>query len=385
MSTTVAEAGMAALRERVGARAFAQRIPITASLEIIATCNFACKHCYIAPCAAREDVMTLAQCEVVFDKLAAAGTLQVLLTGGEVFTHRQFRDIFLAAKRRGFAVFINTNAYLIGERWADFLAEWPPENVSISLYGLSDERYEAVTGIPNAFKRVVRAVDLLIARGIITELKCPAMTLTADELPAMKEFAAARGLSFRYDPIISPQEKGSERPLQLQLAPRRVLEVDEVMDPGFVDAREYAERMGIGPRSDANVYQCGAGRTALAVNVKGGVSTCLSSRQTVGNLLEDSFDQVWDALGGKVSKTFAPGHPCATCRFRKICAGCPATVEQLTGLPDGYVQQYCAITHLRAQRLGYHETGVPRTVTEGVPSHVQLPRAEHRRALPVIA
>jgi sulfatase maturation enzyme AslB (radical SAM superfamily) len=86
-----------------------------------------------------------------------------------------------------------------------------------------------------------------------------------------------------------------------------------------------------------------------------------------------------------VEKTFAEGHPCATCRFRAICAGCPATVEAVTGLPDGYVQQYCKITHLRAQRMGFHETGVPRTVTEGIPSHVTLPRQEHARALPVLA
>ena len=162
MSCTVPEARMDVLRERLGMRAFAERIPLTATVEIIATCNFACKHCYIAPCAEREDVMSLEQAQVLFDKLAAAGTLSVLLTGGEIFTHRQFREIYLAAKRHGFMIYLNTNAYLIGERWANFLAEWPPEYVSISLYGLSEERYEAVTGIPNSFRRVTRAIDLLV-------------------------------------------------------------------------------------------------------------------------------------------------------------------------------------------------------------------------------
>ncbi|HWJ21047.1 MAG TPA: radical SAM protein [Gemmatimonadaceae bacterium] len=385
MSCTVPEARMDVLRERLGMRAFAERIPLTATVEIIATCNFACKHCYIAPCAEREDVMSLEQAQVLFDKLAAAGTLSVLLTGGEIFTHRQFREIYLAAKRHGFMIYLNTNAYLIGERWANFLAEWPPEYVSISLYGLSDERYEAVTGIPNSFRRVTRAIDLLVERGVRTELKCPAMSLTADELPAMKAFAEARGLSFRYDPIMTPDDRGRSAPIQLQLAPRRVVDLDEQMDPGLRDMRAFADEIGVAPRRNNNVYQCGAGRTALSVNVKGGVSTCVSSRQTVGNLLEQPFDEVWGMLGGKVAKTFEDGHPCATCKFRGICAGCPATVEQVTGLPDGYVQQYCKITHLRAQRMGFHETGVPRTVTEGIPSHVRVPLAQHARALPVLA
>ena len=46
------------LRDRMGSRAMAERIPLWAHVEIIATCNFKCQHCYIAPCAEREDVMS---------------------------------------------------------------------------------------------------------------------------------------------------------------------------------------------------------------------------------------------------------------------------------------------------------------------------------------
>jgi radical SAM protein with 4Fe4S-binding SPASM domain len=199
----------------------------------------------------------------------------------------------------------------------------------------------------------------------------------------MRDYAAARGLEFRYDPIITPQEKGDVRPMRLQLAPKAVLALDESFDPGLDGFRRFAETFG-GP-ADGRVYTCGAGRIALAVNVKGGVSTCLTSRQTVGNLFEQPFDEVWAMLGGKVAKRFPDGHPCATCRFRTVCAGCPATVEEATGLPDGYVQQYCKITHLRAHRIGLHPTGVPRTVTEGIPAHVRTPPAEVARMLPVLA
>lgn len=383
MSCIVPSVPMATLRERMGSKATAERIPLWSFVEIIATCNFKCQHCYIAPCAKREDVLSIQQAEKLFDKLAAAGSLSLLLTGGEVFTHRQFKEIYLAAKRRGFMMYVNSNGYLIGEKWADFLAEWPPVIVSISLYGMDDERYETVTGIPNAFRRVDRAIDLLLERGIRVELKCPALTLTVDQLPEMNAYAAARGLEFRYDPIITPQEKGNVKPMQLQLAPKAVVELDERMDPDLEGFSKYAREFSA--EADGRVYSCGAGRIALAVNVHGGVSTCLTSRQTVGNLFDQSFDEIWAMLGGKVSKRFADGHPCATCRFRSICAGCPATVEEATGLPEGYVQQYCQITHLRAKRIGVHATGVPRTVTEGIPAHVRTPPAATLRALPVLS
>ncbi len=384
MNCTIPRIGRETLVDRMTSRALAERIPLTASIELIATCNFSCKHCYIAPCAERQDVMSVAAATRILTQLRDAGTYTVLLTGGEVFTHKQFAEIYLTAKRLGLIPLINTNGYLIGTKWADFLAEWPPDVVSISIYGLSDERYFEVTGVPRAFARVSRAIDLLVERGIEVDLKCPALTLTADELPAMQEFARQRGVRFRYDPAITPQEKGDVAPLQLQLAPRAVLDLDERMDPGFEEFRDAFARAET-RESTTNAYRCGAGKMGLHVTVHGDVTTCTSSRKPVGNLMRQSFDEVWAALGGKVQIRFQDGHPCATCRFRSVCLGCPATVEEVTGLPTGYVQQYCKITHLRAQRAGYHPTGIPRTVIEGIPAHVRTPPAAAARMLPVVA
>lgn len=374
----------AVMRDRMVERARRERIPLQADIEIIATCNFKCVHCYIAPCAEREDVMSLEQATIVFDKLQAAGTQMVLLTGGEVFTHKQFKEIYLSAKRHGFEVYINTNAYLIGERWADFLAEWPPKGLSISLYGMSPESYERLTGIPKSYERVMRAIDLLLERGLIFDLKCPAMTITAEELPAMQAFARAKGIRFRTDYSIIPQEKGDTGPLQLQLPPHEVMALERRIDPELKSFRGYAALRVDGSTTDA-VYKCGAGRTSLHINVHGGVSTCSTSRKVVGNLFAESFDDIWATLGGKVAMKYPAGHPCASCQFSRICAGCPATVEQLTGLPTGYVQMYCKMTHQRAHELGYHPTGVPRTVTEGIPAHVVTPTRTAARMLPVLA
>ncbi|MFL5576505.1 MAG: radical SAM/SPASM domain-containing protein [Gemmatimonadaceae bacterium] len=383
MTATIPSVSANALRARIMNKARASRIPLQADVEIIATCNFKCVHCYIAPCAEREDVMSLDDAELVFDRLRDAGTMQLLLTGGEVFTHRSFREIYLSAKRHGFDVYINTNAYLIGRKWADFLAEWPPAAMSISLYGMSEASYERLTGIPRSFERVMRAIDLLLERDIPFDLKCPAMTITADEIPAMKAFAEARGVPFRTDYVISPQEKGDSAPLQLQLAPRAATELTLRLDPGLADFRGYAAPRVNGSTTD-EVYKCGAGRTTLHVNVHGGVSTCSTSRKVVGNILTQPFEEVWAALGGKIEARFPPGHPCGSCQFSRICVGCPATVEQLTGLPNGYVQLYCQMTHQRAYELGYHPTGVPRTVAEGIPAHVATPARAHGRALPVL-
>jgi radical SAM protein with 4Fe4S-binding SPASM domain len=382
--TTIPKISAAVMRQRMIERARRERIPIQADIEIIATCNFKCVHCYIAPCAEREDVMSLEQAEIIFGKLRAAGTQSVLLTGGEVFTHKQFKEIYLSAKRHGFQIYINTNAYLIGERWANFLAEWPPKGLSISLYGMTPESYERLTGIPKSYERVMRAIDLLLERGLAFDLKCPAMTITSDELPAMQAFAKSKGIRFRTDYAMIPQEFGDTKPLQLQLGPQATLELEKRIDPGLEGFRKYAQPRVDGSTTDS-VYKCGAGKTSLHVNVHGGVSTCSTSRKVIGNLFEQPFDEIWAALGGKVAMKYPAGHPCASCQFSRICAGCPATVEQLTGMPTGYVQMYCKVTHQRAYEMGYHPTGVPRTVTEGIPAHVVTPTRAAARMLPVLA
>ena len=383
MNVTIPKVPGGVLRARMRDAARRERIPLQADIEIIATCNFKCVHCYIAPCAQREDVMSLEQAEKIFDQLQAAGTLIVLLTGGEVFSHKQFKEIYLAAKRHGFDIYVNTNGYLIGERWADFLAKWPPKGLSISLYGTTPESYERLTGIPKSFERVTRAIDLLIERGIALDLKCPAMTITAAELPTMQAFARAKGVPFRTDYSIIPQERGDVGPLQFQLSPDQVLQLEKRMDPELTDFRRFAAPRVDGSTTDV-VYKCGAGRTSLHINVHGNVSTCSTSRKPVGNLFDQPFEEVWAALGGKVEVKYPVGHPCGTCEFSRICAGCPATVEQLTGLPTGYVQMYCKITHQRAYQTGYHSTGIPRTVTNGIPAHVRTPSRSAARVLPVL-
>jgi MoaA/NifB/PqqE/SkfB family radical SAM enzyme len=70
------------------------------------------------------------------------------LTGGKPFVRKDFLDIYLDAKKKGLLVTLFTNGTLINSEIADFLAEWLPFSIEISLYGVTKEAYEAVTGIP---------------------------------------------------------------------------------------------------------------------------------------------------------------------------------------------------------------------------------------------
>ena len=74
---------------------------------------------------------------------------------------RDFTDIYLYAKRKGLLVSIFTNATMLTAEMVDFLAEYRPFNLEITLYGWTKETFERVTGVPGSHRRCYAALELL--------------------------------------------------------------------------------------------------------------------------------------------------------------------------------------------------------------------------------
>ena len=61
------------------------------------------------------------------DQMKEAGTLFVLLTGGELLLYPGFREVYLGLRKMGMILTVNTNGTLLDEGWADFFAQHPPD------------------------------------------------------------------------------------------------------------------------------------------------------------------------------------------------------------------------------------------------------------------
>jgi len=173
-----------------------QHIPISGSLEVTTRCNLRCQHCYIPGewRANRSDTqLSLGEIKRILDQLTDAGCLWLLLTGGEPLLRRDFLDIYDYAKRKGLILTIFTNGTLVTPRIADFLAEWRPFKIEITLYGATQETYERVTGIPGSYTCCRRGIDLLLERNLPLSLKTIVMTLNHHELDEMKLLSTRLG------------------------------------------------------------------------------------------------------------------------------------------------------------------------------------------------
>ena len=158
-----------------------RRIPIVGSFELTERCNLSCKHCYInLPTnnrAARAAELTTEEICRILDEMADAGCMWLLLTGGDPFLRPDFLDIYTYTKKKGICVTVFTNGTMITPKIADYFVELPPRRIEITLYGMTEATYEAVTGLPGSYKKCIRGIELLHERGLPLRLKTIGLTI----------------------------------------------------------------------------------------------------------------------------------------------------------------------------------------------------------------
>src|SRR4051794_39940926 len=121
------------------------RAPLNGTIEVTRRCPLTCTHCYnnlaMGDRNAQLAELTTDEHRRLLDEMAEAGCLWLLYTGGEIFARRDFLDIYTHAKRNGFIITLFTNGNLVNEAVADYLVEWRPFAVEITLYGRTRETY----------------------------------------------------------------------------------------------------------------------------------------------------------------------------------------------------------------------------------------------------
>jgi radical SAM protein with 4Fe4S-binding SPASM domain len=342
------------------ARTMRSHLPLSGTIEVTRRCPLTCVHCYNnLPMADREassTELTYAEHCRILDELADAGCLWLLFTGGEIFARRDFLDIYTYAKRKGFLITLFTNGTMITPRIADYLAEWRPFAIEITLYGRTKETYERLTGIPGSYEKCLRGIQLLLERQLPLALKSVAVTVNVHELHAMQAFADELGVAFKFDGMMNPRIDCSQSPLAVRLTPEDCVALD-LEDPRRVSewkeiAKEYQGPANPPDRSD-DVYHCGGGVTSFAIDPQGGLSICVLSQVDKFSLRHGSLQEGWNvALRAVRARKIQQPTKCTACELKSsLCGMCPANGELESGDPEKPVDFLCRVAHLRAYAL----------------------------------
>lgn len=326
--------------------------PITGSLELTLRCNVRCRHCYILYPGATSGEMSTGEVKSILDRLAEKGVLFLLLTGGEIFARCDFREIYLHAKRLGFLLTLFTNATLVDDDLADFLAEWPPRRVEVTIYGHTEETYERVTGMKGSFRRFRDGVARLRERGITLGLKTVVLRSNAHEFAAIRAWAKERSATFRFDTMINPRLDGGRQPLLERLDPERVAGFDGI------DARERAhygrlkELARMKPH-DGRAFRCGAGVGTFHVDPRGQIHPCMLWRATPYDLKAGTFAGWREHMDRLRAQQVPADSGCRSCQHRTACNNCAATSQLEAGEAGRPVAYFCRINEARDRLLRF--------------------------------
>lgn len=331
------------------------RWPLAGSLELTERCNLRCVHCYVNQPAGdtvrRRQELRSEQWFGILDQLADAGCLKLLMTGGEVLLHPDFSEIYGYAKSKGFLIAVFTNGTLISPEIAQLFYEWPPQTLSITMYGASEAVYERMTGVAGSYSKFMRGLGYLSEYEVPFQLKTVLTTVNEHEYEDMKEFAKGLELGLKHDSVLWPRMDGTKEIRHLRLAPEKVVDFD-LKNPESMCAWYAANKDSLAAPASESLYVCGAGVRSFHINAYGNLGLCLLARAGSYSLVEGSFEEGWNRyLPGLRHQPATKDLDCRHCEIARLCAYCPAFAQWENGDPESVVEYLCEIAHRRARRF----------------------------------
>ncbi len=317
-------------------------VPIQVSLEVTHRCNLACKHCYVDVPAG--DELSFSEIKNILDQLAEAGTMYLMLTGGEPLIRRDFFDIAFYARERGFITILLTNGTLITPDIAREIKRLEPASVGLSLHGATPDTHDGITGRHGSLVATIRAVELLKSLGILVSLQTLLMDSNIHEVEAIKSLAQKLGVYHRFGHEFVPTRSGSLAPYQY--------EADFTELCCYFD-HEKAREDVVGPKEKG---VCKAGQGTCSISPTGDVFPCLLMPMKVGNLRETSFAEIWRTnpspeLTYLRSITWQDLSVCKECNLAKYCRRCMGVAFSETGELTKPAPSACRYAALKSELL----------------------------------
>jgi radical SAM protein with 4Fe4S-binding SPASM domain len=346
-----------------------ERIPLAFTLEITARCNNNCRHCYInlpaADSHAKSEELTLSEILGIAGQAVEMGAVWCLVTGGEPLLRPDFPDIYLALKRMGLLMSVFTNATLIQEVHVDLFKRYPPRNLEVTVYGITQATYEAVTGHSGSFAAFRRGLGLLLENNVRVSLKAMALRSNLHELPQIAEFCRRHTKGYyRFDPLLHLRyDRNPGRNAQIRderLTPEEIVFLEQSDPERFTAMQKHCDELLASETSaigDNRLFHCGAGIGEFAVSYNGLFRLCESlwAPGTTYDLRKGTLRQAWFDFVPHVrdlhSRKPAFQQTCQVCPIINLCLSCPGHTHMETGEMDGETPYFCAVAHARASTL----------------------------------
>ena len=319
------------------------RLPYAAFVELTPRCNYSCVHCYLQDYHAASELSYERIIEII-DILYDKGILFLTLSGGEIFTRKDFLNIYLYAKRKGFFVELFTNGSLLTPEIVECLTKYPPLLVDISIYGSSEETYQKVTGKKGEFEKVINNIKILKNNNIRVSLKTPIIKELADDIEGMRDIANEIDVPYATSYEISKAIDGDAKTQQHQLSYEDMLRTEFEESSKREEDSPYEEE---DYRPTDDLFICNVACGSFVVDYLGNICPCMKFRHRGVPLDVETFDGVWGSFSCFKKMKAGKDNKCVNCKARYYCDFCPAEREFVLGNMESTDDTICAYAMAR--------------------------------------
>lgn len=346
-------------------KASLNKIPLAGCLELSPICNFTCKMCYVRKTYKQiqnegkylkdwSEWLELAQ------QFKEAGTLYLLITGGEPFIYPNFKKLYLALHEMAFVISINSNGTMIDEETIEWLKKAAPSRINITLYGASRETYAKICQNPEGYDKAVKAILMLKEAGIPVVINASIIPENAHDMKKIIEFGKkyeinTRISTYMFPPVRRDKEKTDSRFNSMEAALMYINKCELKMDLNrykkflenqlsTIDNKEKLNQINNWGDHKEEFMRCRAGRSSFWVSWEGTMTACgMLSFPVEVYPFKHPFKECWLTLTDKV-RTTTVLKECVVCNKKEICNPCVAMLNSEVGDVNKKAPYLCEMT-----------------------------------------
>lgn len=338
-------------------KAYTRKVPINGSLELLPLCNMNCDMCYVR--LSKEEMQekgrlrTKDEWITLAEQMKDAGTLFLLLTGGEPLLFPRFKELYTELQNMGMILTINSNGTLINEEWADFFAEHKPRRMNITLYGADDEAYEQLCHYKGGFEKTIQAIKLLREREIDVKINGSITTKNEEDIKKILAIAEELDAAVNLDTYMYPATRERSKPFnkQSRMLPEEAAHARKLIlqyQLGKESFEQYCNYVidtveNYIPGMYDRHISCLAGNCSFTINWQGRMRPCVMQNAPEVDVFEEGFQTAWEKVSILTDEILI-NEQCVSCKYRPICNTCAAAALLETGNYEGIPEYICEYT-----------------------------------------
>lgn len=304
--------------------------PYRMDLAVTYRCNNDCAHCYNARERNFPELATEQWIKII-DQLWALGVPHIVFTGGEATLRNDLPELIRHAESNGQITGLNTNARrLMDEKYIKSLVDAGLDHIQVTVESCDEQIHDEMMRANGAFKQTIAGLKNALNHQLYVMTNTTMLRTNVHTFPATLDFLADLGVpTIGLNALIY---SGNGLTVGTGLHER---ELRPILDMAQRRTADYGQRLiwytptqycHFDPTANhLGVKGCTAALYSMCIESNGDVLPCQSYYQSLGNLLTDPWDSIWNhKLAVRLRERQNLPAKCNGCDLVAECGGgCP--------------------------------------------------------------